>query len=108
MTRKTRRVRPVHTSLLLKGTLPAGGSGLVAGRTVDFNHIPAYDFFDLAFRFGLNKNVDLTLTVQNMFDRDPPLVGNTTGATAFNSGNTYPSTYDALGRRFAVGAKLKF
>ncbi|MET0269587.1 MAG: hypothetical protein ABW173_04070, partial [Sphingomonas sp.] len=61
-----------------------------------------------ALRFGLNKNVDLTLTVQNLLDREPPLVGNSAGATAFNSGNTYPSTYDALGRRYTVGARVKF
>jgi iron complex outermembrane receptor protein len=94
--------------LLFKGTLPAGGSGLVAGRTVDFNRIKAYDYFDLAFRFGLTKNVDLTMSVQNLLDKDPPLVGSTAGSTGFNSGNTYPSTYDAQGRKFAVGAKLKF
>lgn len=32
-----------------------------------------------------------------MAGKKPPLVGSTIGATAFNSGNTYPSTYDALG-----------
>jgi outer membrane receptor protein involved in Fe transport len=47
-------------------------------------------------------------TVQNLFDNRPPIVGNTIGSTIFNSGNTYPSTYDALGRRYAVSAKLKF
>ena len=93
---------------LFSGTLPAGGSGLVAGRQVDFNHIKAYDYFDLALRFGLTKNVDLTMAVQNLFDKEPPLVGSTAGSTGFNSGNTYPSTYDSLGRKFAVGAKLKF
>ena len=36
------------------------------------------------------------------------VVGNTIGSTTFNSGNIYPSTYDALGRRYAVSAKLKF
>ncbi|MEN9926053.1 MAG: hypothetical protein RL268_2179, partial [Pseudomonadota bacterium] len=28
--------------------------------------------------------------------------------TSYNSGNVFPSTYDALGRRFAVSAKLRF
>jgi outer membrane receptor protein involved in Fe transport len=46
--------------------------------------------------------------VLNLFDKKPPVVGNTIGSTTFNSGNTYPSTYDALGRRFAVSARLKF
>ena len=30
------------------------------------------------------------------------------GLGSFNSGNTYPSTYDALGRSFRVGARLRF
>ena len=59
-------------------------------------------------RFGLTKNVDVTLAVQNIGDRKPPIVGNTAGSTSFNSGNTYPSTYDALGRKYAAGVKLKF
>jgi outer membrane receptor protein involved in Fe transport len=58
--------------------------------------------------FGDIDNFDLTLTVQNLLDKSPPIVGSTVGSTSFNSGNTYPSTYDALGRRLAVGARLKF
>ncbi len=87
------------------GTLPGGA---LAGEQVNFGEIPAYDYFDLAARFGVNDNLDLTLTVQNLFDKDPPIVGSTVGVTSFNSGNTYPSTYDALGRRFAIGARLRF
>jgi hypothetical protein len=30
------------------------------------------------------------------------------GSTAFNAGNTYPSNYDPLGRRFNVGVNLRF
>jgi iron complex outermembrane recepter protein len=78
------------------------------GKVVNFNHIKAYNKFDLATRFGLTKNVDLTLNVQNLFDRDPPIVGYDLGSTAFNSGNTYPSTYDSLGRKYSVGVKMKF
>ncbi len=87
------------------GTLPGG---VLAGTQVNFGEIPAYDYFDLAARFGINDNLDITLTVQNLFDKDPPLVGSTVGTTSFNSGNTYPSTYDALGRRYAVSARLRF
>ncbi len=48
------------------------------------------------------------MTVQNFLNKKPPIVGTGIGTTSFNSGNTYPSTYDALGRRFAVGARVKF
>lgn len=87
------------------GTLAAGA---LAGETYDFGRIGSYDWFDLAARFGVTENFDLTLTVMNLLDKDPPVVGSTIGTTAFNSGNTYPSTYDPLGRRYAVGARLKF
>lgn len=74
----------------------------------NFGRIGAKSYFDLAARFGVSENFDLTITGMNIFDLKPPLTGATVGSTAFNSGNTYPSTYDPLGRRFAVGARLKF
>ena len=82
--------------------------GALAGQQADFTRIPSYDYIDLSTRIGIAENFDLTVTVQNLFDKQPPLVGSTVGSTSFNSGNTYPSTYDALGRRFAIGANLHF
>lgn len=76
--------------------------------TYNFNTIEPYDYFDLTVRFNATENFTFTVTVQNMFDKDPPLVGNTIGSTAYNSGNTYPSTYDAVGRRFAAAARVRF
>jgi len=89
------------------GQLPVG-FGYREGETVDFGKIGAYDWFDLTLRFNVNDNLTLTAAVQNLFDKDPPIVGSSIGSTAYNSGNTYPSTYDALGRRFAVSARVKF
>ena len=88
-----------------KGTIAVGA---LAGEVVDFGRIPSYDYFDLTLRFHATENVTITTTVQNLFDKKPPIVGSGAGTTAFNSGNTYPSTYDSLGRRYAVSAKLKF
>jgi outer membrane receptor protein involved in Fe transport len=76
--------------------------------TRDFSRIGAYDYFDLTTRFGVTDNLSLVMTVANLFDKQPPQVGNTIGSTAFNSGNTYPSTYDALGRTYRVTARLRF
>lgn len=83
-------------------------TGALAGQEVNFGKIKPYNYFDLATRIGVNDNLDFTLTVTNLLDKDPPVVGGTIGSTSFNSGNTYPSTYDALGRRFSVGARIKF
>jgi len=74
----------------------------------EFRRIPSESYFDLTVRFNVSDNMTFTASVQNMFDNKPHIVGNTLGSTSYNSGNVYPSTYDALGRRFAVAAKLKF
>jgi len=73
-----------------------------------FRKIKAHSYFDLTTRFNVSENLVFTATVQNLLDKQPPILGNTIGSTTYNSGNTYPSTYDALGRRYAVSVKLKF
>jgi iron complex outermembrane receptor protein len=73
-----------------------------------FQKIKAFNWFDLTTRASVTDNFELTLSVMNLLDKDPPTVGSNIGSTTFNSGNTYPSTYDAIGRRYAVGARLKF
>jgi outer membrane receptor protein involved in Fe transport len=97
----------IDQGAFFSGTLPAS-TGSLAGRTVDFNKIDSQDYFDLSARFNVSDNLTFTATVQNLLDNQPPIVGNTAGSTTYNSGNTYPSTYDALGRRYAVSAKVKF
>ena len=84
------------------------GSGALAGEVVDFGKIKAYNYLDLATRIGVGDNLDFTVTVTNLLDKEPPIVGGTIGSTSFNSGNTFPSTYDAIGRRFQFGARMKF
>ena len=74
----------------------------------EFRKIPAEHYFDLTARFNATDNMTFTATIQNLFDNQPKVVGNSIGSTTFNSGNVFPSTYDALGRRYAVSAKLKF
>jgi iron complex outermembrane recepter protein len=87
------------------GTL-AGGA--LNGRAVDFGHIKSYDWLDMSVRFDVGDHLTLTGTVANLLNKQPPLTGSSIGNVSYNSGNTYPSTYDTLGRRFSVTAKLKF
>ena len=74
----------------------------------DFRTIPAEHYFDLSLRFAASEQLELVFTVQNLLDNKPKVVGSDLGSTAFNSGNIYPSTYDALGRRYAVAARFSF
>lgn len=78
------------------------------GPLEEFRRIGAEHYFDLTTRFGVTDNFDFTLSALNLFDNQPKVVGASIGSTAYNSGNVYPSTYDALGRRFAASARLRF
>ena len=91
---------------LFSGTVT--GPTPLAGGTYDFNRIGAYDYFDLNVQVEVNENLTFTAGVRNLLDKQPPLVGASIGSTAYNSGNTYPSTYDVLGRLFTVSGKLRF
>jgi outer membrane receptor protein involved in Fe transport len=75
---------------------------------VDFTEINAQNYFDLSFQWSGFENVLFTATVSNLLDNQPPIVGSNIGTTAFNSGNTYPSTYDPLGRRYMANLRLNF
>ena len=89
-------------------TDPAGADP--DGCVVDpaFRTIKSHNNFDFTTRFNVNEHFTLTLSVFNIFDKKPPFVGNTIGTTSQNSGDTFPSTYDPLGRRFAATARIKF
>ena len=89
-------------------TNAAGASSQYAGRTVDFNKIPAYNYFDLSAQVDATKTLQLTFSIQNLLDKDPPLTGSPgAGTTSANGGNTFPSTYDTIGRTFSMTARLK-
>ena len=78
------------------------------GTSFDAQKIKAFNYFDLSMRTMVGENLELTFTVQNFLNKKPPIVGTDVGSTLYNSGNTYPSLYDTLGRRFEVGAQVKF
>lgn len=73
-----------------------------------FRSIDSYDYLDLFVGANLTDNVSLSFGVTNVTDEDPPVVGNEAGTTASNSGNTFPSVYDVLGRVFSAGVKVRF
>ncbi len=99
---------PACTGPAFKGTLSGGSNGFYDGKTVDFGRIPSFDYFDLTARFSIGDHLELVGTVNNIFNKKPPIVGASVGSTTYNSGNTYPSTYDTLGRAYAITAKVKF
>jgi outer membrane receptor protein involved in Fe transport len=96
-----------HIGPLENDTLTVGYN---LGSPTDFvvPRIGAHDYFDLAARFKVNENFVFRFGVDNLFDKDPPVVGNDYGGTTQNSGNTFPATYDPIGRYFSAGVNVKF
>lgn len=78
--------------------------------------IGSYDYFDLAATLQIASHYSFRLGVNNVGDRQPPFVtsgnGNRPGSnlcpTGPCNGNTYPATYDALGRYIYAGVTLDF
>ncbi|WP_037499102.1 TonB-dependent receptor domain-containing protein [Sphingomonas jaspsi] len=77
--------------------------------------IKAYNYFDLATSFTFGDHYNFRLGVNNLFDKAPPLVSSGSGAfgasacpTGPCNGNTWPGTYDALGRYMYAGVTLDF
>ncbi|HKC03423.1 MAG TPA: TonB-dependent receptor [Sphingomicrobium sp.] len=79
-------------------------------------HIGAQSYFDLATTFTVGDHLNLRVGANNILDRQPPLVtsgnANRSGSNLCPAGscngNTYPGTYDALGRFIYAGATVSF
>ncbi|MBS0360538.1 MAG: TonB-dependent receptor [Proteobacteria bacterium] len=67
----------------------------------------AQNYIDLTANFTVHNNLNLRIGVNNVFDKDPPLVG-TNCPSVFCNGNTFPQVYDALGRFVFVGLTADF
>jgi iron complex outermembrane receptor protein len=83
-------------------------------------HIKPFSYFDLSADVSLYKMFKLQLGINNVLDKDPPIIA-ASGTTLFPSdcpvitpngsscnGNTFPGTYDALGRFFFARVTAQF
>jgi outer membrane receptor protein involved in Fe transport len=68
--------------------------------------IKAYDWFDLALTFDVNKRMTFRLAANNLFDRDPPIVPDSRSRIGLLRGNTIMG-YDLLGRQLVAGVSLR-
>ena len=67
------------------------------------------DYFDFALAWNVSKIFTLRAGVNNIFDKDPPIVSSQLADPAiFGNGNTFPQMYDTLGRLVFVNAVAKF
>jgi outer membrane receptor protein involved in Fe transport len=71
--------------------------------------IGSQSYFDLALQWAINKNFSVRGGINNLFDKDPPVVTQTIAGPSVNgNGNTFPGVYDYLGRNIFLGITAKF
>lgn len=66
------------------------------------NDLPSFNYVDLAGIWDVSEGIVIRLGVNNVLDKDPPLVPFVVG------GNTLPEAYDALGRYWFTGFSVRF
>jgi iron complex outermembrane recepter protein len=84
-------------------------------------HIKPYSYLDLSADVSLYKMLKLQLGINNVLDKDPPIIASAAQGSPFSSdcppitpngsscnGNTFPGTYDALGRFFFARITAQF
>jgi iron complex outermembrane receptor protein len=75
------------------------------------DNIPAFNYIDLAAIWRVKDGITLRAGVNNVFDKDPPIVdANNIGLSSppVGNGNTFPGVYDTLGRVFFIGLTADF
>ena len=88
-----------HESKELGGTTPQLG-----------DKFKAQHYFDWATTYSFGDHYNLRVGINNILDNDPPLVTSSAGSCPAGpcNGNTYPGTWDALGRYVYAGVTLDF
>lgn len=74
-----------------------------AGLNYFVDVIPSYDLFDLALSYEVGENLTLSGGINNLFNDYPTVLG-----TNQEQANTFPGTYDVIGRDFFVSARIEF
>lgn len=80
----------------------------VEGVSIDDNSVPARFYTDVTAQTNFavqGVNMEAFLTVNNLFNQDPPIIDRTTYSYRVQ---TDPTVYDNMGRYFTVGIRFKF
>jgi iron complex outermembrane recepter protein len=77
-----------------------------------YSEIPSFSYIDLSAAYQVTKGVTLRLGVNNVMDKDPPILAATNPGYSlpppFFNGNTYPQVYDTLGRFLFANVTIDF
>jgi outer membrane receptor protein involved in Fe transport len=81
-----------------------GGLDVYPGTAAYVSHVPAVWYADTTLSYDFGQHTNVYLGVYNVGDKQPPIIG-----TQFvGDANVDVSLYDVQGRRYVVGASVKF
>jgi outer membrane receptor protein involved in Fe transport len=78
---------------------------------VSTSQIPGYNYIDLSANYAVTSGIDVRVGVNNIGDKNPPLILNGTLSNCPNTtcnDNTWTGTYDTLGRYIYMHVSAKF
>ena len=78
---------------------PSAPPGWISGNDIISIWLRLWDFTD---------NASLRIGINNLFDREPPIVGQEAGPSISGNGGTFPGLYDVLGRYLFIGVTASF
>jgi len=98
-----------HLPSIKSATYPTNHATTIMGA-------PSYDLFGLSGSFAFAKDGVVRLGIENLFDKAPPLLERNSapppflvaGGTFGGANSANPALYDFIGRRFYLGATMKF
>jgi outer membrane receptor protein involved in Fe transport len=70
--------------------------------------LAAQNYFDLTLTARLADRFNFRVGANNIFDKSPPVAGGDVVGPPTGNGNTFPQTYDALGRFLFAGVTVDF
>ncbi len=71
---------------------------------LDVTSIDAFNYWDLNASYDINDNIEVYGGIRNIFEQDPPRLGD---GPQSEQANSWPATYDPYGRQFFVGLTLR-
>lgn len=71
-------------------------------------HLSSRSYLDLNAAYRFSRKMILSVGVNNLFDKDPPIASSSSVIGSFGNGNTFPQVYDSYGRFVYANLTYRF
>jgi outer membrane receptor protein involved in Fe transport len=72
------------------------------------DHMSSRSYIDLNAAYRFSRKLILSVGVNNLFDKDPPLASSSSVTGSYGNGNTFPQVYDSYGRFVYANLTYRF